>query len=299
MIRHATAALLALCLSPAWLHAQNAVLTVNVASANVHQSPSTGSPIVGTAPRGTALVVTHELGSWVKVSWPKEQNGIGYVHIKSGTLAHTAVRVDAPAQTPRSATIGTPTAQIPPPPPTARVEPRPAAAPAPPAATTTTHRVSHVFAVGGFTGRLSGPNVGYGASGRVWRNDRFGFQATASRYGVDAADASGRVTSLQFQPSVLYSVRDTVTDYLWLRPYVGSGVNLRRQTWTATAPGFVDTLSENRIGFQVLGGSEFSVASAPQFAVSADLAYNWSRGPFAGVKIGGLGFTLAGHWYLK
>ena len=70
------------------LYAQNTVkLTVNEASANVHKSPSVGSPVIGKAPRGTALVVTREVGDWVKVSWPSAADGAGYVRVSAGTLA--------------------------------------------------------------------------------------------------------------------------------------------------------------------------------------------------------------------
>jgi opacity protein-like surface antigen len=291
MIRHIVATIVVLLLSAARLHAQGAILTVNVASANVHKSPSTGSPIVGTATRGTAVVVTRELGSWVKVSWPKAQNGIGYIHIKMGTISHAATLLPAPAPASR--------AVVEPPPARPLVAPLTGRVDRPVSTRSTYVRPSHIVGLGGFGGRLSGSNVGYGGSARAWKTDRLGFQIAGSRYAVTAADASGRVTSLQFQPSVLYAPHDSVSDYLWLRPYVGSGLNIRRQTWTAIAPSFVDTLSENRVGFQVFGGSEITLASAPQIALSADVAYNWSRGPFAGIKIGGLGLSIAAHWYVK
>ena len=74
MIRLAAAVAVVVCLSPAWLCAQTAVLTVKTTSADVYKSPSTGSPVIGHAPRGTVLAVTRELGSWVKVSWPGAQD---------------------------------------------------------------------------------------------------------------------------------------------------------------------------------------------------------------------------------
>jgi hypothetical protein len=88
MIRHAAATVVALCLSTSPLYAQNTVkLTVSEASANVHKSPSTGSPVIGKAPKGTALVVTREVGDWVKVSWPSAADGAGYVRANAGTIA--------------------------------------------------------------------------------------------------------------------------------------------------------------------------------------------------------------------
>ena len=87
MIRLAAAVAVTVCVSPAWLCAQT-VLTVNTASADVYKSPSTGSPIIAHAPRGTVLAVTRELGSWVKVAWPATQDGIGYLHVSTGLIAH-------------------------------------------------------------------------------------------------------------------------------------------------------------------------------------------------------------------
>src|SRR4029453_13215935 len=73
MIRQAAATVVALCLSASPLHAQNAPatkkLTVREASAPVHKTPSVASPVIGDAPRGTELVVTREVGDWVKVAW--------------------------------------------------------------------------------------------------------------------------------------------------------------------------------------------------------------------------------------
>jgi hypothetical protein len=49
----------------------------------------------------------------------------------------------------------------------------------------------------------------------------------------------------------------------------------------------------------VLGGSELTLPNAPRFALSADVRYDSSDTPFAGFEFGGLGFAVAGHWYVK
>jgi hypothetical protein len=93
MIRKAAATVVALCLSASPLHAQNAPntkLTVSEASATVHKTPSVGSPVLGKAPRGTELVVTREVGDWVKVSWPSSPDGAGYVRASSLARASAA-----------------------------------------------------------------------------------------------------------------------------------------------------------------------------------------------------------------
>ena len=92
MIRKAAATVIALCLSASPLHAQNAPSTkpiVNEASATVHKTPSVASPVIGTAPRGAELVVTREVGDWVKIAWPSAADGVGYV--RKSALAQVAV----------------------------------------------------------------------------------------------------------------------------------------------------------------------------------------------------------------
>ena len=81
MIRQAAATIVALCLSASPLHAQSAPsaakkVTVSEATA-VHKTPSVASPVVGNAPRGTELVVTREVGDWVKIAWPSAADGEG------------------------------------------------------------------------------------------------------------------------------------------------------------------------------------------------------------------------------
>ena len=98
MFRHATAVIVAaLSLGSSAAFAQNAELTVKVVSAEVHQTPSVGSPVIGKAPRGAVLEVTREVGDWVKVSWPDDKSGAGYVHLSNGSLGHRAASQAAAA----------------------------------------------------------------------------------------------------------------------------------------------------------------------------------------------------------
>jgi hypothetical protein len=155
---------------------------------------------------------------------------------------------------------------------------------------------SHSLGVGG---RVGSPSFGLGASARAWRRDRFGMQLAVSRYALASTTAgSERQTTFQIEPSVLYSLRDRVTDYMWLRPYVGSGLGLRRQTAASAAPGALDSTSSG-LGFQAFGGGEMTFAGAPQFAISADLTYRWLRTPTAGGALGGPAVSVSGHWYVK
>jgi hypothetical protein len=68
MIRHAVAVAVALCVSPAWLYAQNVQLTVNTASATVYKGPTVASPVVGQEPRGVVLEVLRRLGQGLVAS---------------------------------------------------------------------------------------------------------------------------------------------------------------------------------------------------------------------------------------
>jgi hypothetical protein len=299
MLRHVAAVAVALCLSSAPVYAQTTVLTVNAASAGIYKSPSTGSPAIGNAPIGAVLQVTRELGSWVKVSWPDAQDGAGYVHVTVGSIAH-GVDSDAnrAAASPRSAT-----------------EP---AAPAPTSVQAEVDRIaarlqqpasrrpayitpaSHVVGLGAMVGRMGGSTFGFGVTARAWHHNRLGIQLEVSRYGLTGNAVPGRVTSFEFEPSVLYSVPDRVGDYLWLRPYVGSGATLHRQTLSSVTPGVGDSVSDSGLGIKAFGGGELTFASAPQLALSVDAGYRWSRATqFAGFKVDGLGVSVSGHWYVK
>ncbi|PYR28864.1 MAG: hypothetical protein DMF92_13175 [Acidobacteria bacterium] len=287
MIRHAAAIAFSLCLNASWLCAQSTVFTVNTASADVHKSPSTGGPVIGQAPRGTVLEVTRELGSWIKVVWPEGQDGVGYVHVSMGLVAHGFTPVPSPAGlTSAQPAVGSASS----PATAARLEhSEPGELPAP---TRTVY--THIVGVGG---EMGGPRLGLGATARAWSSKRFGIQFEVSRYAL--IDAPGHLTSSQFTPSLLYSLRDRVTDYFWVRPYLGAGPSLQRQTLNGAAAGATDSVSDTRLGFQAFGGGEVTFAGVPRFALSADLGYHWRPTSFAGFELGGLGLSVSGHWYVK
>ena len=92
MIRHAAAVVIVLLLSPSWVTAQGTELTVNASSASVHKAPSTASPVIGQAARGTRLAVTRNVGDWVKVAWPSAADGVGYVRVSVGSVSNGACR---------------------------------------------------------------------------------------------------------------------------------------------------------------------------------------------------------------
>jgi hypothetical protein len=222
MKRLAAALAIALFVSPVPLHAQAPVFTVQSASADVYKAPTTASPVIGHAPRGTALPVTRELGSWVKVAWPRGEGGVGYVHVSMGSLGrNTTSDMSRPVAAARSQQAMPEAAS-----PTA-VAVRGSVTPPPPAPT----RVVYLQAPGhlvGFGGRIGGSNVGYGASARAWSHDRFGIQFDLSHVAMAGAAPTDRMSSMQFEPGVLYTLADHVADYFWVRPYAGSGITVGR-----------------------------------------------------------------------
>jgi hypothetical protein len=292
MKRLALALGVALFASPVSLYAQGSVFTVQAASADVYKAPTTASPVIGHAPRGAMLSVTRELGSWVKVSWPPAEDGIAYVHMSMGSLGRNQT---SDASRPAVARSPQPAAE---PPAATTVAIRGAVATPQPAPTRVVYLQAPAHLVG-FGGRMGGSSVGFGASARAWSRDRWGIQLDVSHLAVAGVAPTERVSAMQFEPGVLFSVADHVADYLWVRPYLGSGINVSRRSLSSTTPGAAPSISQNDTALQVFGGSELTLAGAPRFAMSIDLAYRWGARELGGVDLGRLGLSVAGRWYLK
>jgi SH3 domain-containing protein len=291
MIRQAAAVVVVLLLSPSWVTAQGTELTVNVASASVHKSPTTSSQVIGHAARGAKLQVTRNVGDWVKVSWPAAVDGVGYVRSNIGSMAQASTSktqvpnsaASSPAQTAPRLKAATTAEQ-------AQTGNRlPVRAAAPKRGT-----ASHMFGLGA---HLGGPTFGIGGSARAWAHGRLGLQFELSRYEVSSPIDLGTMTSTEFGPSALYAFNDRVADYTWLRPYVGAGLNFYRSS--ITSPAFGTDVSDSRYGSQLFGGAELSFASVPQVAISTQLSYRWFNEPSPGLDLGGMGLSVAAHWYLK
>jgi len=295
MTRRLSAIVVALLLNSVPLAAQTAKFTVSVTSANVHKGPSTGSPIIGTAARGATLEVTRDLGSWVRVVWAKAPDKVGFVHVSTGKVAWAGTRdqLRASGSMPtesngdsRPAPASPPQTAIPPTPPSAqqrRAAPPPLGYVVPP---------EHALGVGG---RAGGPGFGIGVAARAWSREGYGLQVELSRF-TPASNPGGAAT-VQLAPSVIFAFRDHVFDYWSLRPYVGAGPSLQHRG-SDLLPGENDPLSGTTFGFQGFGGAEFTFASLPRFAVSADAGYR-QQPPYAGADRGGFGLVVSGHWYVK
>ncbi|HET7221428.1 MAG TPA: SH3 domain-containing protein [Vicinamibacterales bacterium] len=304
MLRRTAAVIgfLVLAQSPLLAQAPSAQFTVNVEAAAIRTSPSVASPIIGHASRGAVLEVTRDIGAWVKVAWPDAADGVGYVHQSMGKLSRRAT-VDERL-----------TAAFPP-----ATDPAPAAAPAaqdttivhttPPAVplssrTTYVAPPSHFIGLGGRLGtsmQTTGDSrlEGFGITSRIWSRGRLGVQLDATRSTMKSEVSPSRVTAMQFTPSVIYSLRDRLTDYVWLRPYFGGGGAFTHSTLKGTTPDDLTSVSDNSLGVRAFGGAEVTFSAVPRFAVSADLGYLWSQQSFEGFALDGLGFALSAHWYVK
>jgi hypothetical protein len=155
--------------------------------------------------------------------------------------------------------------------------------------------ITHIFGVGGLVGSMSS----FGATARAWRTDHLGIQLAFTRDAMTSDVAAGRVTSIRFEPGVVYALFDHVSDYIWIRPYVGSALSVRHQTLKVSAPGGMKPASDNGIGFRVFGGSELTFAGVPRFGLSAELGYRRLPAPFPEFEADRLSVSIAGHWYIK
>jgi hypothetical protein len=296
MIRKGAAVVVVLCLSSASLHADSVKLTVNAASAPVYRSPSVGSPVLGQASRGTALDVTREVGDWVKVSWPNSPDGVGYVRTNTGSIARgdvssaaaPAAAASAPAPPPafRPAPQATPALG-------SRAEQQPGARPsAPSAASPLLVAPTHTI---GFGARIGGSSLGVGGSVRGWSGRRLGAQFDVSHYAMSSLNQVGSLSAMQFGPSVLFAMNDRVTDTMWMRPYLGAGLDFSHATLSNITPGVSDT--SNTLGYRIFGGTEVTMSGLPQIGVSLDLGYYQMPAPFVGWETKGFGAAVSGHWY--
>jgi hypothetical protein len=296
MLRHVAAVAVAICVSPSFVGAQDVQtsqqLMVSTPSASVHKSPTVASPVIGKAPRGTALEITREVGDWVKVSWPDDKDGFGYVHRTMGSIhrgsaaprrvtGFSPTRPMAPAQSPSTSMSND------------QIEVREQA---PSIGTVYIPPPTHFVGIGG---RISGSTLGYGVSGRAWSRKHLGVQVDVVRSSQSSVTTGERMTSVQFAPSVLYGFRDYVTDYVWVRPHFGGGVSLHRVTLSAATPAVTSAVAESKFGVRAFAGTELTFASVPRFAVSVDMGYDSSKAPFDGFELGGIGFAVSGHWYFK
>ena len=301
MGRYAAAVAVMLVMSSAPLHAQDAVFVVTMTSADIHKAPSTGSAVIGKAPRGKAFEVRRELGSWVSIAWPDADIGVAYLHVAWGKISRgaavevqrvsdAALSTTAPASTPALSTKAVAS--------TPATSPTPGRVAQPQGLSTRPRSVvslpSHVVGVGGGLGTRA---IGVALAGRAWALGPLGVQIEASQSTYTSAVAPGQLKAMQLAPAVMYALPSLVTNALWARPYVGAGLNMFRSTLRGT-PGVADSV-HNTFGSQVFGGAEFTWANLPQLTLSADVRQRWPPPNFSGFDLGGRGVSLSAHWYVK
>ncbi|MDQ3211714.1 MAG: hypothetical protein M3Q85_03495, partial [Acidobacteriota bacterium] len=243
------------------------------------------------------LPVSRNLGSWARVAWPDALEGVGYVHMTMGRLGASSADASAanmsarPSSAPVSATPASlsATATMPSVLRSSARE-RMAVRGGP-----TDTPVTHIVGVGGLVGSRSS----FGATARAWPTDRLGIQLAVARDAMTSDIGGGRVTSMRVEPGAVYALFDHVSDYVWVRPYIGSGMSVHHQTLKVSGPAGMERASDNGIGFRLFGGSELTFAGVPRFGLSAELGYRRSPAPFPGFEPDRLSVSIAGHWYIK
>jgi hypothetical protein len=143
---------------------------------------------------------------------------------------------------------------------------------------------------------MVGSMSSWGATARWWRDKHVGVQAAFTRDAMTSDAASGRVTSAQVEPGVVYALFDRVPGYVWIRPYVGSGLSFRHQT---LKDGLAQPMSDTGFGWRVFGGTELTFAGLTQFGLSAELGYRRQPTPFPGFEPDRVAVAVVGHWYIK
>ncbi|MGH9258251.1 MAG: SH3 domain-containing protein [Vicinamibacterales bacterium] len=289
MGRHAAAVAVVLVMGTSPLYAQDALFVVTTPSADVHRGPSTGSAVIGKAPRGKTFEVTRELGSWVSVSWPDAESGVGYLHMAWGTISRGAAVQAGRATGAESSVAGSASESD--------ASATPAQVPQAPGTSTLSRPVSLPSHVIGLGGRIGTRAIGFAATGRAWTHGPLGVQIEVGQSTYTNAVAPEQVRSVQVAPSLMYSPPNLVTNAIWARPYIGAGINIYRSTLRSTL-GVSDAV-DNGLGSQIFGGAEFTWANLPQFALSADLRQQWAPTTFNGFNLGGFGFSMSAHWYVR
>jgi hypothetical protein len=287
---------------------------VTAARANVRQQPTTASVVVAHVDRDTVLTVEANLGSWLRVELPDAGGrALGYIHRSVGTLRHDEPQKTSPASpaTPALEPAAVPSAasdvrqpDAPSPMPQANTVAKAQTAAEP--VRTLGHPHAEAPARLGLGGRAGGFTFGIGASIRSWQKGPLGFELQLSHYGVGYQDAGlsaqASVGVTQIAPLLLYRFAQSDEDDVVITPYVGGGMNFYRATTSASATGYgfteKESSSELSKGIVAMGGAEVRFKSAPRLTVRGDLGYYTTAIPF-GMQIGGIAWSVSGHWYVR
>lgn len=256
-------------------------------------APVKAAPATAPPAKPTAASAAAGSSSTAKPAPPKPASSTASAPVRA-TSASAPPTAAAPQPKPASSTAPPqPASQSVQPKPAAQAmpQPRPAAQVAAPRAGDTVVPASHQIGVGAVLGYTSS----FGATARAWRGNHLGVQFGVSQNRLTSDASPDSVTSTQFEPAFVYGIADRITDYVWLRPYVGTGVAFRHQTSVTGA----EPASDTTIGVRFFGGAEFTFASAPRFGVSADAGYRRFQASFPEFEPSSFAISIAGHWYIR
>ena len=149
----------------------------------------------------------------------------------------------------------------------------------------------------GFATTHSGGNL-IGLSFRSWTESPWGFEVgwTTRGYKIPGNETyRWHVIPV----SVLYTLTHYDVDSVYIRPYVGGGINFGTfPTWECSVNNNYTSYgcerkNATKIGGQGFGGAEFTFKGFPKLGLSADLG-------FSGIGGGNnFGFNFKAHYYLK
>jgi hypothetical protein len=154
--------------------------------------------------------------------------------------------------------------------------------------------ISHIIGVGALVQSARG----FGATGRAWHDNHVGLEFRLTRSTM-TSDANGRMTTVEFEPRFVYALFDHVSNYVWVRPYLGSGLTFSHRTLAGSPSAPTGSPTDNSTGFDLFGGGELTFAGATPFGLSAEFGYRPSSTPFPGFETDHVRLSIAGHWYIK
>jgi len=151
---------------------------------------------------------------------------------------------------------------------------------------------------------LAGNDVtAIGANARFWTESPLGFEVGWARdsEGISASadgisvDASAHIDVIPM--SALYTLTHVNTESVYIRPYVGGGINIARGSFSAGASGYGGSssvsVSATKVGAQGFAGAEFTFKQIPKLSFGGDLGilrFGGNSGFAAGLQV---------HYYLK
>jgi hypothetical protein len=297
MNRQVAALAFALCLTSSYVSAQT-TYTIKE-TVDVHQAPLTSSPVIGHATRGRSLELTRDVGDWAEVTWAGAASHKGFIRVRYASEPLAAFRdlpaIHAAPAAPTALASASPTG-------TQNLQPSQAPAVTPsPVPSAPQGRDAIAFELpphtAGFGLRMDPRFRDFGGAVRLWSPYRVGAQLEVSRSTTSSALTMGHLASWQFSPAVLYALPDVVQSSVWIRPYVGTGLDLVRSDFGGVIPGVSTT--DTAFGTRIFGGAEFTLPGAPQVTLSTDVGYHWLTSSFNAFDIGGVRTSIAAHWYIR